>query len=77
MKADEVLLSDVHHFVTDWLKVRRYSPSVRDVRDGLGIKSLSTTSDYLDRLHDQGKIFRNRKIARGITLPEDREELLV
>lgn len=43
-------------------------PSMREIRDALGISSTSTVEYHLEKLMRQGRIIRRRGISRGIEI---------
>ena len=47
-------------FISDKIKTDGYSPTVRDIRSALGIKSTATVHSYLLRLADKGYILNER-----------------
>lgn len=46
----------VYDYITDIIKRDGYSPSVRDIKEALSIKSTSTVHSYLERLEKKGYI---------------------
>jgi repressor LexA len=53
-----------------------YPPSMRNIKEELGISSLSVVSYNLDVLEARGLVYRNRRQARSILLtPSARAEL--
>ena len=55
-------------FVREYLTTHAYPPSIRDIRNALGIASNATVSRRLDELSDRGWIYRRKRVARGILL---------
>jgi SOS-response transcriptional repressor LexA len=47
---------------------RHYAPSLRDIKAGCGISSLSVVAWNVGKLERRGKINRTPEIARSITL---------
>ena len=64
-KAENIL-----NFVKDYIEREHMSPSVRDIREGLGIKSTSTIHRYLHALETEGKIHMHSKKNRSIVINE-------
>lgn len=59
---------DMLSFIKEFISKKQYSPSVRDVMNGLGIKSTSVTYYHLKKLRDLGLIDFKDNIARSITV---------
>jgi len=49
-----------------------YSPTIREIRDGCAISSTSLVYYYLEKLHDNGDIKRDRGISRSIVIPKNK-----
>ncbi|MDL2225430.1 transcriptional repressor LexA [Eubacteriales bacterium OttesenSCG-928-M02] len=58
-------------FLRQYTKENGYSPSVRDICDGLGFSSTSTVHGYLCRLEEKGFIRRDSFRPRTIEIVED------
>lgn len=56
----------VLEFIDTFLAANQYPPSIREIGDGLSIKSTSTVVYYLDRLEMAGVIERAPGVARGL-----------
>ncbi|HFD38660.1 MAG TPA: transcriptional repressor LexA [Anaerolineae bacterium] len=63
-------------FLRNFIQEHRYSPSVREIREQLGISSTSVVKYNLDILEQRGLIERNRAISRSIRLVEQLNERL-
>ena len=61
--------SEVLDFIRDTITSDRYSPSVREIGEALGLKSPSNVHRYLNLLEEQGFISRADNSARSIQLP--------
>ncbi|MFO7296680.1 MAG: transcriptional repressor LexA [Caldicoprobacter sp.] len=61
----------VLEFIKKELKTKGYPPSVREICEGLGIKSTSTVHGYLERLEKNGFIRREPTKPRAIEVLED------
>ncbi len=64
-------LSEAEHiallrFIQGYFKVHSLPPSFREIRDHLGLSSLSPTGRRLDILIERGWLERKPHIARGI-----------
>ena len=70
-------------FIEDFVQKHGYSPSIRDIQSGLEISSTSVVAYNLNILRNKGKLNRDSKVSRGITLtnqpivPANRASVLV
>ena len=59
----------IFDFITDFVRLEGYAPSVREICDATGIKSTSTVHSHLQRLQDSGRLEvasgRRRAISLG------------
>ena len=55
-------------FIREYLTTHAYPPSIREIRNALGIASNATVSRRLNELSNHGWIYRNKWVARGIRL---------
>ncbi|HHU54173.1 MAG TPA: transcriptional repressor LexA [Clostridiaceae bacterium] len=60
----------VYQFIVKYITKNTYSPSVRDICRGVGIKSTSTIHNHLNRLQDDGRITYSDGKRRAIVVPE-------
>lgn len=56
----------VYNYITDIIKRDGYSPSVRDIKEALSIKSTSTVHSYLERLEKKGYIQKETGKSRTL-----------
>ena len=68
-------LEIIYAFIVSYVKQEGYPPSVREICQGVGIKSTSTVHAHLRRLKDQGKIEYVPGKRRAIMIHEN-ESLL-
>ncbi len=65
----------IFDYIKENIKKNGYSPSIRDIRTALGIKSTSTVHTYLERLEKKGYIQKENGKSRTLRveglLPED------
>lgn len=59
---------DILTFVTQFIGTHCYSPTIREITDGLGLPSTSHVAYILDRLQDAGYLTRQPIKARSIVL---------
>lgn len=69
-RKQERLLNFIVKFHEDY----GYSPSVREIAQGLGVSSPSAVKVMLDRLQEQGVLNKSSGVARSISLPENNSE---
>lgn len=55
-------------FLTEFQENSRYSPSIREIGESIGVKSTSLVDYYLKQLEDMGYISREHHISRSICL---------
>ncbi len=58
---------EVYDYICATLTENGYSPSVRDIRDNLGIKSTSTVHSYISKLEEKGYIRKQDGKSRTLT----------
>lgn len=56
-------------YIEEFLQKNGYPPAIRDIQNDLGISSTSVVAYNLRILQEKGKISRDEKVSRGITLP--------
>ena len=60
--------SSIYGFIVDFITIHGYSPSLREIADGTGIKAISTVRDHLYMLEKLGKIHTQEFKPRTISL---------
>lgn len=60
--------TEVYDFLVNYIQSKGYSPSVRDIRDGLGGTSVDAVHKTLTRLRNKGLIDWQNNQARTIHL---------
>ncbi len=65
-KMSDDLLMEIKAFIENFVETNDYSPSVRDVCDGLSIKSTATAFKYIQKLSDLGHLVKVSKITRAL-----------
>ncbi|MDO5027089.1 MAG: transcriptional repressor LexA [Tissierellia bacterium] len=58
----------IYKFLIEFKKEKQYSPSVREIRDALNIKSTSTVHNDLKKLEDFGLIIKSGNVSRTIEI---------
>ncbi len=62
---------EVYDYICATIERNGYSPSVRDIRDNLGIKSTSTVHAYINRLEEKGYIHKEEGKSRTLTVGDE------
>ncbi len=60
----------VFDFIVNYLQENGFSPSVRDICKGIGVKSTSTVHNHLNRLQSEGRITYSDGKRRAIVIPD-------
>ena len=58
----------IYDFLVEFMIKNGYAPSVREITDGVGLKSTSSVYTHLLKLHDMGKIHMEENKPRAIRL---------
>lgn len=58
-------------FIEDFVEKNHFSPTVREIREGLDFSSTSVVEYHLRKLEQAGDITRAKHKARSIVLKED------
>lgn len=66
----------IYDFIVSYIDENGYAPSVRDICDGVGVKSTSTVHAHLKRLETQGRLTYEGGKRRAIKLMADEEDNL-
>ncbi|MEI7771737.1 MAG: transcriptional repressor LexA [Chloroflexales bacterium] len=65
------------HYIEEFFAKHGYWPAIRDIQTDLKISSTSVVAYNLKALQDKGKINRQGKVSRGITLPKSLSPALI
>lgn len=68
-RADEIL-----EFIKEYIRNENMAPSVREICEGVGIRSTSTVHRYLHRLEQEGRIYMADGKNRAIVVTEEDAE---
>ena len=60
--------AEIYKYIKDFLKMKGYPPSVREIGEKVGLSSSSTVHSYLHMLEADGKIHRDPTKPRAIEL---------
>ena len=58
----------IYEYIKETIEKNGYSPSVRDIRSDLGIKSTSTVHVYINRLEEKGLIYKQNGKSRTLRI---------
>lgn len=64
----------IYNFLVQYTEKNRFSPTVREICAGVGLKSTSSVHFYLNDLEDAGKIKKNPAHARAIKIIDRQKE---
>lgn len=64
----------VYDYISRTIEKSGYAPSVRDIKDAIGVKSTSTVHSYLEKLEKKGYIIKEQGKSRTIRTREKQEE---
>lgn len=59
-------------FIHDFINSKGFSPTVREICDGTGLKSTSSVSSHIEKLNDKGFLAKDFDKPRSIRLNEDK-----
>lgn len=61
----------IYEYIVNYIQNHGYSPSVREIGDGVGLKSTSSVQSHLGRMFDDGMIETDAKFGspRAIRVP--------
>lgn len=59
---------DVYIFITDYHNEHRYSPTIREIAEGIHTASITSVKDILARLKDKGFVTYEPNKARTIVI---------
>ncbi len=59
---------ETYKFIIDYIKEHGYSPSYREIADGIGVRAVSTIAERIHRLEGMGKIKTKMDIPRTISV---------
>lgn len=61
MKREEILT-----FIKEYISIRKYPPTIREIGEGVNLKSSSTVHNHLNKLAEEGKVEIERNSPRAI-----------
>lgn len=67
-KMSDELLANVKEYIESYIEDYGYPPSVRDISNGLNIKSTATVYKYVNRLNDMGLLVKSGNKNRAINV---------
>ena len=60
----------IYNYIKDFLEQNNYSPSYREIMDGLGLTSVSAVAEHIDNLVAKGAIKKVPGAARSLEIVE-------
>ena len=66
MRNTDFKIEEVFEYIKKCRQENGYSPSVRDIRDAVNIKSTSTVQSYINRLIDEGRLVKSDGKSRSL-----------
>ena len=73
MRNTDMKIEEVYEFIKKSREQTGYAPSVRDIRDAVGIKSTSTVHSYIARLIEEGRLIKDDGKSRSLRAFGERE----
>lgn len=67
-KAKVVDTDEVFTFIKEYISDKAESPTLREIQDGLKIKSTATVAYHINKLIENGLIEKTARVFRSITL---------
>lgn len=74
-KKTEEKLEEVYEFVCNYIDVKGFPPSLREIMQEINVSSTSTVKYYLDKLEERNLIKRSTNKNRAIELPQKKQEV--
>lgn len=66
-------VEQVYNFIKDYIREHTYPPTLKEIGKGCFMSRTNATR-YVDILQAKGRIARNPKLSRGITLLDDHND---
>jgi repressor LexA len=66
-------VNKIYNYIVSYINQNGYPPAVRDICNGVGIKSTSTIHSHLKRLQDAGRIEYSAGKRRAINIPDNEQ----
>ena len=70
-KEQKYTRSLILEYIAEYTKHNQFPPTVREITEGVGFGSTSTTHHHMQRLIKEGLLVRQDNRARAIVLAED------
>jgi repressor LexA len=61
----------IMQFIKNYIKEKRYCPSIREIAQGVGLKTPSTVHKHIHKLKEEGKINFIENVPRTIVVKEE------
>lgn len=69
LKQGDMMRESIRYFIIQYTKVHGYSPSFREIGDGVELSSSSSVCAHMKRMRDEGMIDYIDGVPRTITVP--------
>ena len=60
----------IYNFILRYIEEYGYAPSIREIAEGIGLKSTSSVHSYLKQLQEDGKIEMRGNLPRTIRVTD-------
>ncbi len=74
MRVSEQRAEEIFEFIRNYIRTENMAPSVREICDGVGLRSTSTVHRYLHRLEAEGRIHMADGKNRAIVIADGNED---
>lgn len=64
---------EVLNFIVEYIKNNKFSPTIRNIQDGTGMKSVSQAHNIIEILKERGRITYLKGKSRSITVVDSNE----
>lgn len=65
-----LIRNNILEFIIDFTRINKYSPTVREIGDGVGLKSTSSVYSHLTRMCNDNILTYNAESPRTIVIPD-------
>jgi len=68
---------EVFEFIKNFIKTKKYSPSLDEVKDHFGLASVSTAHYHVKKLQEAGYLLKEYNQPRGVTTTQEKEVIQI
>lgn len=65
-----LIRNNILEFIVNFIKINKYAPTVREIGDGVGLKSTSSVCSHLTRMCNEKTLMYNAESPRTIVVPD-------